>query len=88
MSKRDFECTDFDDEYLCFIAAEKEFTDSQFPLCACTMKQHQGEYASIQKMIRKSDTNQYTIKKIEGFVLVHNSNRMLVPMSMRDKVLQ
>ena len=52
------------------------------------MKQHQNEDASIQKLIKKTNTNQYTIKEVEGVFLVHNNNTILVPMSMRDKVLQ
>ena len=65
MSQCDFECDDFDDEYLYPMAAEKEFTDSQFPLCVHTMKQQQDEDASIQKLIKKTDTNRYTIKEVE-----------------------
>ena len=52
------------------------------------MKQHQDEDASIQKMIKRTDTDRYTIKEVEGVFLVHDHNRILVPMSMRDKVLQ
>ena len=87
MTKCDFEVDDFDDEYLYPMAAEKQFTDIKFPLCVRTMKQHQDEDASIQKMIKKTDTDQYTIKEIEGVFLVHNHNRILVPVSMRDKIL-
>ena len=38
MSQCDFECDDFDDEYLYPMIAEKEFANSQFPLCVRTMK--------------------------------------------------
>ena len=47
MSQCDFECDNFDDEYLYSMAAEQKFADSHFPLCVCTMKQHQDEDASI-----------------------------------------
>ena len=55
MSLCDFECDEFNDEYLYPIAAEREFADSQFLLCVRTMKQHQDEDASIQKMIKRAD---------------------------------
>ena len=88
MSQCDFECDDFDNEYLYPIAAEQEFAESQFPLCVRTMKHHQDEDASIQKLIKKTNTDRYTIKEVEGVFLIHDHNRILVPMSMRDKVLQ
>ena len=56
------------------MAAEQEFADSQFPLCVCTIKQHQDEDASIQKLIRKIDIDRYTIKEDEGVFLVHDHN--------------
>ena len=59
MSQCDFECDNFDNEYLYPIVAEQEFANSQFPHCICTMKQHQDEDASIQKLIKKSDTDCY-----------------------------
>ena len=88
MSQCDFEIDDFDDGYLYPMAAEKEFADSQLSLCVRTMKQHQNEDASIQKLIEKNDTDWYTIKEVEGVFLVYDHNRILIPMSMRDKVLQ
>ena len=57
MSQCDFEYDDFDDEYLYPMATEKEFADSQFHLCVGTMKKHQDEDASIQKLIKKTNTN-------------------------------
>ena len=78
MSKCEFECDDLDNEYLYPIAAEQEFADSQFPLCVGTMKQHQDEGASIQKLIKKTDIDHYTIKKVEGVFLIHDHNRILV----------
>ena len=67
MSQGDFECDDFDDEYLYPMAAEQEFADSQFPLCVRMMKQHQDEDASIQKMIKRTNTDRYTIIiEVEG----------------------
>ena len=42
-SQCDFGCDDFNDDYLYPMAAEKEFADSQFPLCIGMMKQHQDE---------------------------------------------
>ena len=88
MSQYDLEVDAFDDVYLYLMAAEKEFTDSQFPLFVCTMKQHQYEDASIQKLIERTNTDWYTIKEVEGAFLVHDYNRILVQMSMRVKVLQ
>ena len=52
------------------------------------MEQHQDEDTLIQKLIKKTDTNQCTIKGIEVAFLVHDNNRILVLMSMRDEVLQ
>ena len=75
-SQCDFECDDFDDEYLYSMATEKEFTDSQFPFCVRRMKQHQDEDALIQKMIKKTNTNWYNIKEVEKELLVHNKNRI------------
>ena len=88
MSQCNFEVEDFDDEYLYPMAAEKEFADSHFLLYIRTMKQHQDEDASIQKLIKKTNTDRYTIKEVEEVFLVHDKNRILVPMSMRNKVLQ
>ena len=76
MSRCEFKCDDFDNEYLYPIATEREFADSQFPLCVRTMKQHQDEDASIQKMIKRTDTDRYTIKEVEGVFLVHDHNRI------------
>ena len=42
----------------------------------------------IQKLIKKTGTNRYTIKKVGRVFLIHDNNRILVPISMRDKVLQ
>ena len=65
MSQCDFECDGFDDEHLYPMAAEKEFADSQFPLDVRTMKENQCKDVSIQKLIEKTNTNQYTIKKLK-----------------------
>ena len=70
MSQCDFECDEFDDEYLYPMAAEQEFADSKFLLCVRMMKQHQDEDASIQKMIKRTNTDHYTIKEVEGVFLV------------------
>ena len=88
MSQCDFEVDDFDDKYLYPMAAEKEFADSQFPLCIRRMKQHQDEDTSIQKLIKKTKTDRYNITEVEGLFLVHDHNRIFVLMSMSDKVLQ
>ena len=52
------------------------------------MKQYQDKDTSIQKLIEKTSTDCYTVKEVVGVLLVHNHNRILVPLSMRDKVLQ
>ena len=57
MSQCDFECDEFDDEYLYSLVAEKELADSQFPLDVCTMKEHQDKDISIQKLMDKTDTD-------------------------------
>ena len=88
MSQCDFEFDEFDDEYLYSIAAEKEFADSQFLSCVHTMKQHQDEDVSIQKLTEKTNTDRCTIKEVEEVFSVHDHNRNLVPLSMRGKVLQ
>ena len=49
------------------------------------MKQHQDEDAFIQKLIEKTNTDQYTIKEVEGVFLVHNHNKILVLLSMRNR---
>ena len=87
MSQCDFDVDDFDDAYLYSMAAGKEFADSQFSVCVRTIKQHQDEDASIQKLIKKTNTNRYSIKEVEGVFLLHDNNRILVLMSMRDKIL-
>ena len=66
MSQCDFECGNFDDEYLYLMATKQEFADGQFFLCVRTMKQHQEEDASIQKLIKKTNNDRYTIKEIKG----------------------
>ena len=88
MSQCDFECDEFDDEYLYPMAAEKEFADSEFPLDVRTMKEHQDNDTNIQKQSKRTDTDQFTSKEVEGVFLIHENNRILVPESMRDKVLQ
>ena len=88
MSQCEFECDEFDDEYLYPMAAEKELADSEFPLDVRTMKQHQDKDASMLKLMEKTDTDRYTVKEVEGVFLCHDNNRILVPTSMKDKVLQ
>ena len=39
MSQCDFECGEFDDEFLYHMAAENEYAGSEFPLDICTMKE-------------------------------------------------
>ena len=39
-------------------------------------------------MIKKTNTDQYTFKEVEELLLVHNHNRISVPLLMRDKVFQ
>ena len=41
ISQCDFECDDFNDEYLYPMATEKKYVDSQFPLYVFTIKKHQ-----------------------------------------------
>ena len=66
ISQFEFECDDFDDEYLYPMAAEKEFTGSQFSLCVRMTKQHQDKDTTIQKLVKKTNTNKYIIKEVEG----------------------
>ena len=66
ISQCDFWVDDFDDEYLYPMAAEKEFADSQFPLYVRMMKQNQDADVLIQRLIKKNNTDWYTIKKVKG----------------------
>ena len=52
------------------------------------MKEHQDKEASILKLSKKTYTERHTIKEIEGIFLVDSINRIYVPESMRDRVLQ
>ena len=87
MSQCDFECDGFNGEYLYPMAAEKEFADSEFLLDARTMKEHQNIDANIQKQSKRTDTDRFTSKEVEEVFLIHENNRILVPMSMREKSL-
>ena len=70
------------------MTAKMEFADSEFLLDICTMKEHQDKDTNIQKLSKRTNTNWYTSKEIEGVFLIHNNNRTIVPEFMKDKVLQ
>lgn len=43
---------------------------------------------NTQQLIKRTNTDCYTIKEVEGVFLVHNTNITLLPISMRDRILQ
>ena len=55
MSQCEFECDEFDDEYLYPMAAEKELADSEFPLDVLKIKEHQDKDRNIQKQNKRTD---------------------------------
>ena len=68
------------------MSAEKEFTDSKFSLDIHTMSEYQDN--DDNKPSKRTGTVYYIIKEVEGVLLIYNNNRILVPESMKDKVLQ
>ena len=88
MSCCEFECDEFDNKFLYPMVADKEFSDSKFPLDVRTMKEYQYKDTNNQKLSKRRITNQYTIIQVEGVFLVHNNNRILVLEFMSDRVLQ
>ena len=90
MSELNFEPDGFD-EQLYPMAAEKQLADSEFPLDVATMREHQLKDKELIDMvdnhIKKFKESRYTYKVVEDVELIHDRNRILVPKSMQEAVI-
>ena len=68
---------------------DENYADCEFPLDVRMFKGHQRRDEKLQKQIKKdSKTKPYfTTKAVEGIELIHGGNRIFVPPSRREQVM-
>ena len=67
---------------------EEEHTDCEFALDVRMFKKHQDDDKELQKRIKRAQhTTYFTTKVVEGVELVHHENRIIVPETLKERVL-
>ena len=70
---------------------QDEYMDMEFALDAKMFKEHQDRDEELQKKLKtalKNDNTSYTIKNVEGTDLIHLNNRIVVPSTLRQRVME
>lgn len=67
---------------------EIEFTDSEFSLVVCTIKQHQVDNERYRVWLQISKQTVTQAKRLKEYFLIDNNNGILIPDSIRDRILQ
>ena len=69
---------------------DENYADCEFPLDVRMFKVHQRRDEKLQKLIKRDSKTDpfYTTKVVEGIELVHGGNRIFVPASLRERVME
>ena len=68
---------------------DENYADCEFPLDVRMFKVHQRRDEKLQKQIKRDSKTDpfYTTKAVEGIELVHGGNRIFVPASLKERVM-